>query len=147
MSEEETIEEKPEDLNPYYAKVIGFVDATGNLTTDATQQKFDLLINAGEQHDVKIGERVLVFALGPEMTDPETNESLGFFEVVRGYGKVLSTQTKMAIIRSTKTKTVSYQRPVSGVNAFALGRATEEATREDPAPFTNAKIGDLVRFI
>lgn len=52
----------------------------------------------------------------------------------------------MAVIRSTQTKTVRYQKPT--VNTLQLlGHATEEATREDPAPFKDVKIGDLVRFI
>lgn len=144
MSEEQ---EGSGDLNPYYAKVIGFVDENGNLVSDEMQQHFSLLINAGEQNDVKAGERVLVFSLGTEMVDPETDESLGCFEIVRGYGKVSSVQTRMAIIRSTRTKTVRYHRPVNAHALAVLGQATEEATREDPAPFKDAKIGDLVRFI
>lgn len=136
-----------DDLNPYYAKVIGFIDGNGNLVNEAMDQQFSLLINVGEQNDVKVGERVLVFALGPEMKDPETNESLGCFEIVRGYGKVSSIQAKMAIIRSSRTTSVNYQKPLSPVNALTLGRQYEDATREVPAPFTNANIGDLVRFI
>lgn len=141
-------EQNPQELNPHYAVVIGFVDANGQLADQPDQQYFNLLINAGQLDEVKENERVLVFALGAEMIDPKTSESLGCFEIVRGYGRVSSVQTKMAVIRSTQTKTVRYQKPINAVNALQLlGQSSEEATREDPAPFKDAKIGDLVRFI
>lgn len=145
MSEEITTSA---ELNPYYAKVIGFVDQSGSLIENSAglTDYFRLLINVGDADDVKIGERVLVFSLGQQMNDPETNESLGHFEVVRGYGRVTSVQTRMSVIDSSKTKTVQYQKP-QNINSVIMGTQIEYGQREDPAPFTKPQIGDLIRFV
>ncbi|MBU0793615.1 MAG: hypothetical protein KJ752_06540, partial [Alphaproteobacteria bacterium] len=136
------------DLNPYYAKVIGFVDGAGNLVDKPEDEKsyYKLLINVGEKDEVKTGERILVFALGQEMVDPESGDSLGCFEVVRGYGRVVSTQSRMSVIESSRTKTVRFQK-AQAINALISGHSVEYGEREEKAPFLNAMIGDLVRFI
>jgi hypothetical protein len=136
----------PEDLNPYYAKVIGYVSPNGEMTKTPAENQFKLLINAGEDHDVKVGERVLVFALGPEVQDPDTGESLGHFELVRGEGKVTSVQRRMAVIQSTRRKSEFRPKPISGLLA-AAGMPRELETVTVDAEFVSPKLGDLVRFI
>lgn len=135
------------DLNPYFAKVIGFVSNSGNLEQKhGESEQFKLLINAGAEDGIAVGQRVLVFALGEEIIDPESNQSLGCFEIVRGEGKVESVQIRMAIIKSTKT--VIQRRRKGGIFGSLSGLPSEEW--EDvarSAPFDNPGIGDLVRFI
>lgn len=86
--------EDDDNLNPYYGKVISFVDDSGMMASERPTKPFKLLINLGEMDDVKVGEKVLVFALGPEVFDLDTKESLGSFEVVRGEGRIASIQKK-----------------------------------------------------
>jgi len=135
-----------DETNPYFAKVIGFVDASGQLVTLPDEQQHSLLINVGEHDDVKVGERVLVFSLGPELIDPDSRESLGHFEVVRGEGKVSIVQARMSIITSSRTVVEQYARPVNAL-AVATGMPREYETRNVAAPFRNPQLGDLVRFI
>jgi hypothetical protein len=145
----EELEEAELDLNPFNARVIGFVNDAGELieqTAEGGVNAFNLLINVGEEDDVEVGERVLVFGLGPEMTDPEEQTPLGHFEIVRGTGKVTSTQVRMAVVRSTRTTTVRYQKPQS-IQSTLAGVAGEYGERGEVAPFKGVCLGDYVRFV
>lgn len=135
------------DLNPFYGKVIGFVDQNGNLVEESNNEDcYSLLINVGEEDDVSLNERVLVFALGPEMQDPESGQSLGHFEIVRGPGRVTSVQIKMAVVSSSNMKTVRHRRPQTATSILA-GTQPEYYNVEEMAPFRSPRMGDLVRFI
>lgn len=134
------------DPNPFFAKVVGFINPNGELVKQRSADQFKLLINVGSDDDVKIGERVLIFALGQEVIDPDSGEGLGCFEVVRGEGKVFSVQRRMAVVRSTKTTVERRKKPVGSI-AAAMGQLSEIELITVDAPFTNPAIGDLVRFI
>ena len=134
-------------LNPFEARVIGFVSTDGSLVEGDPQGSYsDLLINMGAEDEVRQNSRVLVFALGPEMKDPDSGESLGHFEVVRGEGRVESVQTRMAVVRSSLTRTVTFPKPMNRT-AMIAGLPQEVGERTERAPFRSPKIGDLVRFI
>lgn len=134
------------ELNPYSATVIAYIGADNNLADERLSDQRRLLINAGEDDGLSVGDRVLVFAMGPEVFDPTSKESLGRFELVRGEAKVTSTQMRMAIITSTATRTVYDPRPVNALLAAAGGKA-EYNERTVSAGFVNPELGDLVRFI
>src|SRR5882757_4916670 len=139
MDDKEEIAES-EDLNPYFATVIGFVAPDGEIMEAPAQAQFNLLINVGEVDDVKVGERVLVFSLGQEVKDPQSNESLGHFEIVRGEGKVTSTQVRMAVITSTRAVMEQRQKPLP-VISIASGLSREYDMVQVPAPFRAPQIG------
>lgn len=136
------------DLNPSTARVIGLVDNNGLLLDGEAKAEgvFNLLINLGAEDGVEGASRVLVFALGPEMTDPENNDPLGHFEIVRGEGRVTSVQTRMAIVKSTRTVATRVRKPQL-VSAMIAGSHPEYEVREEAAPFRGPRVGDLVRFI
>ena len=145
----EEMEEVEEDLNPFTARVIGFVSDSGELIEtkpDTAMQAFNLLINVGTENEVEVGERVLVFGLGPEISDPDDNATLGHFEIVRGTGKVTSTQIRMAVVRSSQTMTVRYQKPQT-IQATIAGISADYGERQEPAPFKGVRLGDYVRFV
>lgn len=137
------------DLNPYGARVMGFVGQDGGLIADETAERYEifgLLINVGEEAGVKVTQRVLVFAFGPEMTDPDTGENLGKFEIVKGEGRVESVQAKMSVIRSARTRMVNVKRPATATSIFA-GLSPEYSQVKEDAPFKRPQKGDFVRFI
>ncbi|MBC7496759.1 MAG: hypothetical protein H7243_06310 [Sphingomonadaceae bacterium] len=135
-----------DELNPYFAKVIGFVDKDGEYLNDPIYNQFHLLINVGAENDVRIGARVVVFALGPNLSDPDTGQTLGHFEIVRGEGKIVSLQSRMSVVASSRMVTERYTKALAPIVA-AVGYPPEQGTREVPAPFRNPAIGDLVRFV
>ena len=103
-----------------------------------------LVINRGENDGVRLQQRVLVYSISnEEIKDPNTGESLGHLEIVKGTGRVSHLQPKLAIIESDKTR--SYLRKPLSPYASFLGSEVIEAS--EPVPFEDPKIGDLVKPI
>ncbi len=100
-------------------------------------------INRGMENGVKLGQRYLVYELGKEVTDPDTGASLGKLEVVRGTGKVVHLQEKMATLKSdlTKQRRIRSRDPL----AFTFGQGEEIMT--DEMPFNEPKVGDVAKPI
>jgi hypothetical protein len=135
-----------EDLNPYHAKVIRFIAPDGEPVTEVENSPYSLLISAGRDDGISANQRVMIFELGEEIVDPDTGLSLGRFEIVKGEGRVTSAQSKMSVVYSERTK---MERKTSQYNAL-LGLSRDSSASDYikvTAPFRNAKIGDLVRFI
>jgi len=57
----------------------------------------NVIITLGMQHSVKEGMRFVVFAQGEMVTDPDTGESLGAWEIVKGYIAAAHVQEQMTI--------------------------------------------------
>jgi hypothetical protein len=107
-----------------------------------------VIINRGSDQDVKIGDRYLVFGLGIEVHDPETGDSLGQLEEVRGRGKVVHVQLKMAVVESTTVSApvVRKSTPLGALGALFAGQVIEEQIN-DPIPFSAAVVGDFAKPI
>lgn len=139
--------ETDKELNPSVGEVIRFVANNGQLLDEVADAQFKLLINVGKEDGIQIGQRVLIFALGPNLTDPKTGRNLGCFEVVRGEGKVRSMQTRMAVVESTETRSELRPKKVNALNALAMAVQAEHEWVHVPAPFKNPSLGDQVRLI
>ena len=113
----------------------------------------ELVINIGRSHGVQEGSRFIVFALGDEIAEPDTGESLGALEIVRGRAEAKHVQEKMTTILSTEKRWVPQdrQRLVSGAAWFVgPGRPRTETVTEEvevPSPFEGVQVGDLVRVL
>jgi len=117
---------------------------------------FEVVINWGSDHGVKVGDRFLVFGYGPRIIDPESGEDLGVLEVVRGRGIVTHVQDRIATVRSTErgrrrgaTRRVVRQ---SATGPLSIGFGTgglveEEIPGDEDRPFSNAQKGDLAKPI
>lgn len=103
----------------------------------------EVVINRGGDDGVKHGDRYLVYGLGPELKDPETGESLGQLEIVRGRGSVVHVQKRMATIRSTETRQ-SRKRHIGGL-AVTIGATIEE--NHEPLAFNGPEAGDYAKPI
>lgn len=65
--------------------------------------KHTVVINRGLLHKVKEGQRFLIYELSEEdIIDPISGESLGRLEIVKGTGKVIHAQERMASVESDK---------------------------------------------
>ena len=88
-------------------------------TTDELVKKcYQVVINAGRNENIKKDDKFVIYDLGKEIFDPMTGDSLGKLELVKGIGKVVHLQEKIAIIESIKyrkgkTRRVVYKQPVS----------------------------------
>jgi len=115
--------------------------------------EYTLVINRGANDGVTLGDEFLVYYIDPEeLVDPETGESLGNLEVVRGSAQATHVQAKMTTIKSNRFENKSgkiIRRSSSPFSAMssALGMGTEivETPSRDLVPFDSPQIGDKVK--
>ncbi|MFL6629220.1 MAG: hypothetical protein ACJ8G1_22450 [Vitreoscilla sp.] len=120
----------------------------------SVQDPFTIVINAGIDKAVTIGKQFLVVGLGEAIIDPDTNESLGALEIVRGKGKVSHVQERMATVTSseyTKHPDAKEIKRVRSNNALVNLIGPQETVTEvtkptDPVPkaFSGVQVGDVV---
>jgi hypothetical protein len=57
--------------------------------------EYEVIINKGSMHQIKEGQRFLIYRISDEeIIDPETQQSLGYLEIVVGRGKVTHVQER-----------------------------------------------------
>ncbi|MEV9499099.1 hypothetical protein [Aliarcobacter butzleri] len=114
---------------------------------------FTLVINAGSKDGIKNGMEFLIYEIGEELFDPDTNESLGKLETVKGTAESIHIQENITTIKSNmyenqkKQKTI--KRTGTGLAAMAVfGGGTEEIVEMGEKiiqPFNNTNVGDSVK--
>jgi len=115
---------------------------------------FSVVINKGSADGVEKGQRFLVYEIGEEVADPDTGESLGRLELVRGTGAVTHVQERIATVESDR-----FEKPMKTVRKIRrnepypslFGRASETVEEVDNNPerleFAGPEKGDRVRPI
>lgn len=101
--------------------------------------EFSVVINRGDMDGVEYGDRFLVYEVGEELFDPDTGESLGNIEIVKGRGKPRHIQDRLTTLESLESEQVLRR---SALGGFAFG-SSEYQTRE--LPFNDPKTGDVAR--
>ena len=113
-------------------------------------------LNVGKVDGVSQGDSFLIYELSEhEIIDPDTNESLGYLEFVKGTGKVVHLQDRMCTIASAKYKNTSPTKTIKkehGNPMFAsfISPTIEETIIEGEKvqiPFDNACVGHLAKKI
>lgn len=114
---------------------------------------YKVAINAGSDQGIKVGQKFLIYSLSnQEIIDPDTNESLGFLEIVKGTGKAIHVQEKMCTIESSEykalPKTIRRKYPKS-LGYTMLPDSYEEESESERAqlPFEDPVIGDLAKRV
>lgn len=117
------------------------------------QSPFELVINRGSLDGVREGNTFIVYYVEPEeLIDPETEESLGRLEVVRGTGVATNVQERITTIKSNRYENNSgtiIRRNSSpfgfgGLSSLMAGETIEHPAK-DLIPFDEAKRGDKVK--
>lgn len=104
-----------------------------------------IVINKGEIHGVRKGQKVLVYSLGGEVKDPNNGESLGYLEIVKGTGEVIHVQEKMSTIQSDQKKSGS--KILKRTSIYGLGGEEIVEPQNDLVPFEEPEVGDMVKPI
>lgn len=136
-------------------------DSKGSLFPATVVRVLDdstIVINRGKDHGVEKGSDFLLYFVDEEeIFDPESGESLGRLEVVRGTGTVIHVQPKMATIKSNRT--VSKGRVIRRISNPGTLRAlglmgvlggeseTIEQPEREPIPFESPAVGDKAKPI
>lgn len=116
--------------------------------------KYTIVINRGSENGVSKGDQFLVYYIDPEdLTDPETGESLGNLEVVRGTGSAIHVQPKITTVKSNRS--VSRGRVIRRttnptissllLGPFASERETIEEPEREALPFDEVQVKDRVK--
>jgi hypothetical protein len=106
---------------------------------------YKLVINRGAKDGVKMGQRFLIYSIGEEILDPDTKESLGKLEIVRGKGKVIHVQEKMATLESERAKSERTIKKNSNSVWKSVGASEEEVITPTKEPFDQPDIGDSAK--
>lgn len=109
---------------------------------------YKLAINAGSEQNVSVGQKFLIFSLSDEeIIDPDTNQSLGFLEIVKGTGIVTHVQEKTCTLESdvyhSSSKKVKRTSPLIGL-ASSIEEIESDKIRE---PFQKLKVGDFAKRV
>ncbi len=123
------------------AKVVHLKDDGGH----------EVIINKGSVDGIVEGQKFLVYGLGMNIRDPETNEDLGILEMPRGEGVITYVQDKMSHLRcitssEPRRKTRHINRGSSIYAAF-INPEIEEEVITDALPFDGAVVGDIAKRI
>lgn len=100
-------------------------------------------------NEFRKGDKVLIYSLGEEVLDPDTKESLGKLEKVKGVGEISHLQEKIATI--TAEKIINYKTSKkttkNGMGLFLLSPIEYETKEKEEiqTEFKNPIIGDLVK--
>lgn len=110
--------------------------------------EYRIVINRGNEHDIRLGQRFLVYCLSDEeIIDPITNEPLGYLEIVKGTGKVINVQERISVIESDKTE-ISNRKIIKKGSLYSfLGDAVEEIESPQRVPFELVQVGDKAKPI
>lgn len=108
-----------------------------------TNKIFTVIINRGVS-SVQIGQEFLIFGLGEELIDPQTRQSLGKLELVRGKGRVAYVQEKVAHVKCIERRPSTRKTTRSAMGLMG-GEVIEEPGEE--LPFDNPSVGDFAKLV
>ncbi|MBW4576647.1 MAG: hypothetical protein KME08_15335 [Aphanothece sp. CMT-3BRIN-NPC111] len=129
----ESFKEKENSSEIFPAKVVKVIDDN------------KIVINRGAIHGIKNGKRLLVYSIGEEIKDPNTEESLGYLEIVKGTGEVIHIQEKMSTIESDRRQ--SQSRIIKKRGIYGFGEEEIVEPQKNLLPFDNPEVGDMVKPI
>ena len=102
---------------------------------------YKLVLNIGSDDGAKEGQKYLIYEVGTEeIFDPDTKESLGFLELVKGTGIITHVQPK--IYDKSSSKTVR-RNPISVLSDYVETVDSNQTQR----PFENPRINDLAKRV
>ncbi|HEC62269.1 MAG TPA: hypothetical protein ENI27_08455 [bacterium] len=97
-----------------------------------------LIINRGTEHGVKNGMKFIIFEEGDEITDPETGESMGHYEHVKGTVEVFNAQERMSEVRTPFVSTEKADLTLSTL----MSEVSKISSKEDRSELS-VKAGDI----
>jgi hypothetical protein len=103
-------------------------------------------MNRGERNRIQVGRRVLIYGISEEeIIDPNTGESLGFLELVRGTGRIILVQDKISIIESDKKPDIDLNKLYYLIREYHLLQPRELSELSYIPPLTPSGIEYLAK--
>ncbi|MFH1008608.1 MAG: hypothetical protein V1800_14100 [Candidatus Latescibacterota bacterium] len=88
------------------------------------------LLNKGAQDGVRNGMRFVVFDEGDEVSDPESGESLGVWEIVKGTLIVVNTQERLSMAQTPEKTKAAQSQTLSALMVEASRSGSGDQQRE-----------------
>lgn len=120
--------------------------------------EYNIIVNAGANHNIKEDDKLEVFVIGERIKDPETNEDLGTLDTIKASLIVKQVFPKFCICGNSKTTTTtataSLMRIAESLSTYNYIATSTEKLKVDPKEITGGlqsdiddrlKIGDVVR--
>ncbi|QDF28290.1 hypothetical protein [Halarcobacter anaerophilus] len=115
---------------------------------------YTVVINAGYNDDIQENYEFLIYEKGEELFDPDTNESLGFLENVKGTASPIHIQNKMTTLKSNKYSVLEQKKIIKKSGRYGLAALSGGVTEEIIEPgertlekFDFVNVGDFVKII
>lgn len=121
----------------------------------------EIVINGGHEHGLQEGDLLEIFIIGEEIKDPDTDESLGTLDIIKGKVEIKTIYPKMSLCKSAEFITVKTSSPLDQLTkswgAYATSYASKEVEKRVALNVdmkqaqkiknvdTIIKLGDLVR--
>lgn len=110
---------------------------------------YQVVINGGSEMGLRKGQRFLIYAIGEMIKDPDSGEDLEQLELVKGTGKIVHLQSKIATIESDMTeespRTIKRTSGLGSMRTIFGDTEVTELSREEK-PFSEPQLGDLARL-
>jgi len=103
----------------------------------------EIVVNLGSLHGVTPRTQFIIYALGDEIRDPETGESLGALEILKGRGRAKHIQEQMTTVVPITTKK---QRRVIRNPLYTMGGEVVEEVEAEEEFERSLEVGDRVRM-
>lgn len=114
---------------------------------------FTVVINAGTVDGISQGNVVMVYDIDGTVKDPDTGETLGELEIVKGTGVVTNAQERFSTVVSNMDddapiKVMKKNHPSEMARlARSFGYSTVEQIPVKKKKFENPKVGSLVKLL
>lgn len=126
-------------MSDYIAKVVKIID------------DYSVAINKGSADNISIGKQYLLLGIGEEIFDPDTKDSLGKIELVRGKVIVMHVQDKIATLTSDEWTKPRGKRTIKRQNQVwsMIGGSETEIINEQSEliPLNSPEISDVIKGI
>jgi len=109
-----------------------------------------VVLNAGANDGVRMGQRFLIYEIGAEIIDPDTKVGLGKLETVRGTGTVAYLQPMIATVKSdmkeaNPSRIVRRSSPSMVLRLYGQEEEVVETQSAHSVPFASPKVGDIAK--
>lgn len=107
-----------------------------------------ILINAGANYKLKVGDSLEIFSIGEEIFDPDTNASLGTLDTLKCTVDVTTVYPQMALCQKIEYQTQTVVQAISAtVNSKQIKRLDVDPIEISGGLSSDLtiRIGDLVR--
>ncbi|WP_447555676.1 hypothetical protein [Vreelandella sp. EE22] len=90
-----------------------------------------VIISAGKNDSISYNDKFDLFEIGEELFHPDTNDSLGRYELKKGQGKIVHVMDKMSVLEFQASTSIEAMFNGTKVSGFKNPKIGDEARKEE----------------